>query len=425
MDPNNKRQRILEAAEEVFGAKGLQAASIAEIARKAEVTDSVIYQYFKSKEDLLFSVPMAGSLEAIRQAEEALQGIRDPASLLSRMVWFHLRYDEVHPDYSRVLLFECRSHPGFYKTSSYDVVRKYAGIMLRILEDGVKKGVFREQVDMRLVRDIIFGTLDFEYLGFSAARETEEASSDLENIMALVLPMISQRPALEVTLDKGTTILLAAEKVFAEKGFNGTKMSDVAMLAGVSEGTVYEYFESKEDLLLSIPARRFQTYIEQQAHAFVIKTPLRKLRRLIRNHFSLYLVNRDFLKVFLLQVQLSSRFYASPVYETYRRYFSLIEDIIEEGKSAGVFRQDVEPRVFRNMFFGTFSHMAIRWSILGKAAATDMMSEIDQATDLLSLAVLTDEALEESEIIGRGSSLLVKGGDRKGNLVGRRKRTKS
>lgn len=424
MERNNKRQRILQAAEKIFSEKGLQAASIAEIARKAEVTDSVIYQYFKSKEDLLFAVPMAGSFEAIEQAEEALQGIHDPESLLRRMVWFHLRYDEVHPDYSRVLVLECRSHPDFYKTASYGVVRKYAGIMLRILKDGVQKGVFREQVDMRVVRDVIFGTLDFEYLGCFAARETEQASSDLESIMALVLPMISYRPALEVTLDKGTTILLAAEKVFAEKGFNGAKMSEVATLAGVSEGTVYEYFESKEDLLLSIPARRFQTYIEQLVYAFEIKTPLRKLRRLIRNHFSLYLVNRDFLKVFLLQIQLSSRFYASPVYETYRRYFSLIEEIIEEGKSEGVFRQDVDPRVFRNMYFGTFSHMAIRWFILGQVAGTDVMSEIDQATDLLSVAVLTDEALEESEIIGRGASLLVRDPAQTGTPMLRRKRAK-
>jgi len=80
--------------------------------------------------------------------------------------------------------------------------------------------------------------------------------------------------------------------------------------------------------------------------------------------------------------------------------------------------------VFRNMFLGTFSHMAIRWLILEQAAGTDMMSEIDQATDLLSLAVLTDEALEESRIIGRGTTLLVTGPSQTGALMGRRKRAK-
>lgn len=425
MDRNDKRERILQAAEQVFSEKGLQAASISEIARKAEVADSVIYQYFKNKEDLLFSVPGSRMPEVLQQCEEALQGIRDPESLLRRMVWFHLRYDEVHAGYVRLLLLECRSHPGFYKHPSYGLVRKYAGVMLRILEGGVQQGIFRSQVNMRLVRDVIFGTLDFEDIGYLVAQETDQASSDLESIMTLVLPIITHQPALEVPLDKATTILLAAEKVFAQKGFNRTKVYDVATLAGVSEGTVYEYFESKEDLLLSIPARRFQTYIELLAHAFEIKSPLRKLRRLIRTHFFLYLVNRDFLKVFVLQIQLSSRFYASPVYGTYRQYFTLIENIIEEGKSEGVFRQDVEPRVFRNMFLGTFSHMAIRWLILGQAAGTDMMSEIDQATDLLSLAVLTDGALEESKIIGRGASLLVTDPTQTGAFTGRRKRARS
>ena len=49
--------KILAAAEEVMSQKGFASSSISEIARKANVTDSVIYQYFKGKQDLLFSVP--------------------------------------------------------------------------------------------------------------------------------------------------------------------------------------------------------------------------------------------------------------------------------------------------------------------------------------------------------------------------------
>jgi len=409
---SDKRERILQAAEEVFGRKGMQAASIAEIARKAEVTDSVIYQYFKNKEDLLFSVPGARIPEVIEQLEEALKGISDAPSLLSKAIWFHLNYNEMHPEYARIVMLECLSNHDFYKSATHGAIRDYARIMLRILELGVQQGAFRNKVNMRLVRDVIFGTLDFEDIGYLVTQETKQPSSNLPDIMALILPMIRQRPALDANLDTGTTILLAAERVFAEKGFNKTKVSDVATLAGVSEATVYEHFGTKENLLLSIPTRRFKTYIRQQAHGFEIKSPLRKLRRLIRNHFSLYLVNRDFLKVFLLQIQLSESFYSSPAYETYCQYFKLIEDIIDEGKSEGIFHQDAKTRVFRNMFFGTFSHMAIRWFILGKAQGTDLMSEIDEVTDLLSLAVLTDQALEESEIIGRGAALLAKNANR-------------
>jgi len=57
MDTSKKISQILNAAEEVMSEKGLQNSSIAEIAKKAEVTDSLIYNYFKGKEDLLFSIP--------------------------------------------------------------------------------------------------------------------------------------------------------------------------------------------------------------------------------------------------------------------------------------------------------------------------------------------------------------------------------
>ncbi|EQB20342.1 transcriptional regulator, TetR family [Dehalobacter sp. UNSWDHB] len=47
---------------------------------------------------------------------------------------------------------------------------------------------------------------------------------------------------------KKTEILLAASKVFYIKGFEGTKIDDVAKEAGIGKGTVYEYFESKKQL---------------------------------------------------------------------------------------------------------------------------------------------------------------------------------
>ncbi len=148
--------------------------------------------------------------------------------------------------------------------------------------------------------------------------------------MALVLPMIQKRQSVDYqTMDKANRILLAAEKTFAEKGFSKAKVADVARLAEVAEGTVYEYFANKEDLLLSIPGKRFQDHMDQLDETFQIRTPLGKLRRLIKNHFSLYLTNRHFLEVFIIQIQLSPRFYSSKAYETFRRYFRVIEILIE------------------------------------------------------------------------------------------------
>ena len=65
-----------------------------------------------------------------------------------------------------------------------------------------------------------------------------------------------------------------------------------------------------------------------------------------------------------------------------------IEQIVEEGVSAGYFRKEVNPRVFRNMFIGTFNNLALRWFVLHGNRYIDMMQKIDEVKKLLSLAVL-------------------------------------
>jgi len=396
---DDRRLRIILAAETIFAQKGLLGANMAEIAQAAEVKESVIYQYFKGKEDLLFSIPEMRMRELLESLELNLQGIRDEASLLSRFVWFELRLSKVHPNVPRILIFECRSSKEWYRSPGYRLARRYAGVLMGILASGVEHGRFRSDLDLKLARDAILGMMDFMYVAFVLMNETEDPTTDLGGLMDLVLPMIEPRSSGKgVASGKYERILLAAEEVMASEGFSKAKISTIARKSGVSDGTVYEYFQNKEDLLLSIPGKRLRDHMERLNEAFEIKTPLKKLQRLIRMHFSLYLTNRNFLKIFLLHVQLNPSFYQSSGVEVFQQYYRVVEDIIREGKEDGTFRANVEPRIFRNLFLGAFSHLAIRWFIVGEGPETDIMQEIEEITDMLSRAVLTDEALRALEI---------------------------
>ena len=390
MDNTKKIEQILNAAEEIMSEQGLQNSSIAEIAKKAGVTDSLIYNYFKGKEDLLFSIPGRRMKEVLKNLLEQLQGIPDPISRLSKMIWFHLHFNDTYRGYASLLLLECRSNRNFYQHEAYGLIRQYAGIMIGILEDGVEKQIFRSDVNMHLVRDIIFGVLDWEGLSCLASQEIKETTPDLEPILDLILPMIAFQPKSENTEFKASRILRAAESVFAEKGYIQATISEIAKIANVSEGTIYEYFKNKDDLLFSIPEKRFQEHTAQLDEIFELKTPLRKLRRFIRYHFFLYMTEPNFVKVFLLHIQLSQRFYGSYVYKTFQQYTKTITDVLEEGKKDGSIRSNVNIRVFKNLFLGAFSHMALRWLILGEEAETDKMKEIDEVVLLLSRAVAID-----------------------------------
>ncbi len=391
MDTSKKIEQILDAAEEIMSEKGLINSSIAEIAKRAAVTDSLIYNYFNGKEDLLFSIPGRRMKEVLKDLSEQLQGIPDPISRLSKMIWFHLNFNDTYRGYASLLLLECRSSRNFYQHKAYGLIRQYAGVMIGILEDGVRRQIFRSDIYMPLVRDIIFGVLDWEGLSCLASQEIKETVPDLEHILDLILPMITfQTKSENMELYKSNRILRAAESVFAEKGYIQATISEIARKANVSEGTIYEYFKNKDDLLFSIPEQRFKEHIDQLEEIFELKTPLRKLRRFIRYHFYLYMTEPNFLKVFLLHIQLSQRFYVSPVYKTFQQYTQIITDVLEEGKKAGSIRTNVNNRVFRNLFLGAFSHMALRWLILGEEAETDKMREVDGVVLLLSRAVASD-----------------------------------
>src|SRR5687767_9372770 len=74
----------------------------------------------------------------------------------------------------------------------------------------------------------------------------------------------------------------AAEAVFAEKGFAATKMTDIAERAGVAEGTLYNYFPSKEEIFEEIMAARSGAFMAALTPSGDAKTPLDRLEEIVR-----------------------------------------------------------------------------------------------------------------------------------------------
>lgn len=402
---NGRREDIIKAAQEIFSQKGLADSSISEIAKSAGVVDSIIYHYFKNKEDLLF-YSLADKLETVeKELTLHLEGILDPASKLGKMVWYHLYINDLSPHETRILkdlLFECRSNKGFYSHEGYQALRRYIKVMSEILQQGVDENVFRPDTNVVLVRNLIFGLLDEESLNRFASEEITTTLPDFNGIMELVLAIVSKDkvPSTDTASDenKQDRILKAALQVFAEKGYNNATMSEIASVANVAEGTIYTYFENKSDLLFSIPKKRFRWLRDSMGEVFEMKDPIRKLRRFIRLLFTTFMGNRDFLKVFLLDIKLNKKFYISSAYKDYVDFVSLLETILEEGQAQMIFKAKINKRLFRNLFLGGFTHLATRWVILEKANPIDTMQDIEELVSLLCRSVVVDAAaLKEIE----------------------------
>jgi AcrR family transcriptional regulator len=81
------KEKIMEAALQVFAEKGFQETTISEISKKAGVADATIYEYFEGKEDLLFSISETITQRANDLTNEILPFTRDPESKVPSEVW--------------------------------------------------------------------------------------------------------------------------------------------------------------------------------------------------------------------------------------------------------------------------------------------------------------------------------------------------
>ncbi|BBO86874.1 TetR/AcrR family transcriptional regulator [Desulfosarcina ovata] len=395
MNKNNKKEAILAVAQAIFTEKGLRDATITEIAKEAGVVDSIIYHYFKNKEDLLYWAFAEQMKLALKELYFHFEGIMGPVSKLGKMVWFHLYMNDFNKGNVRIhknLFLECRSNKEFYNHECRKTLQKYTRVLVDILRLGIEENYFRNDINVLLVRDVIFGFLDEESLACLSAGEISETLPDFEAVMSLILTMIEVRSEAEAPssgkASKADLVRDAAKAVFAEKGFNKSTTLEIANRAGVAEGTIYEHFKNKQDLLFSIPREKFQIYRHEMEEAYRSDDPLIQLRQIMRSHFLIFLSDIRFLLVYLNDVKLNKQFYTTEAYPQYLRYLDPLYEILEQGKQKGLFKQDLNNRIYRNLFVGAFTHMAIRWFIIGNLSPLTVMEEFNQACELLCRAVL-------------------------------------
>ena len=153
-------------------------------------------------------------------------------------------------------------------------------------------------------------------------------------------------------------IMEAATQLFAKEGFHGTSTRKIASAAGVSEGTLFHYFSTKNILLLAILDGFYSDLIKsaQQGMQEIMGTRERLLF-LARNHLR-SLMDNQALMMRLIQVYLSVdvNYYldykSSPLHDLNYRYTRIFDNAIREGMERGYIKQDLELSAVRDLFFG-------------------------------------------------------------------------
>jgi len=196
--------------------------------------------------------------------------------------------------------------------------------------------------------------------------------------------------------ERAKEIIKAALDVFASKGFNDATISDIAQKAGVADGTCYEYFESKEELLFSIPLEVMQEMIDGiLLHLQGIKGAINKIRKYIWFYMNFFDKNKNYASIMLLQLKQNRKFLTAPAYKLIQAYTKIFVDIVSEGVNEGVIRSDINPKLIRDMLLGLVNHVTIRWLLTGKPESIMIFFE-DIATLIISAISLQQKEKKET-----------------------------
>jgi len=156
----DKRTAIIRAAISVFAHNGYFNSKVADIAREAGVADGTVYLYFKSKEEILHSIFDRTVDEAVADARKQLDDISDPREKLRQIARLHLERLGADRDLAVVFQVELRGSTKFMEEFSAAGFAGYLALIRSTFEEGQRAGVFRPDLNAKIVAKILFGALD-------------------------------------------------------------------------------------------------------------------------------------------------------------------------------------------------------------------------------------------------------------------------
>jgi AcrR family transcriptional regulator len=184
--------------------------------------------------------------------------------------------------------------------------------------------------------------------------------------------------------DRREDILQASLHLFAEKGFHGTSMRDIARSADITEGLIYHYFENKRDL--------FRAIIDEHSFLPLLRTlpelaehlDLRGLLIVLaRGFFDVLRQNTELTRLLLQEVQVfpeeKEAFFSDAVGQSISELAQILDSRMSEKT-----RAQIDPQVAARIFFNSLLAFFVEQEILGgkQALPADEHSYVEHLVDM-------------------------------------------
>ncbi|QHQ80119.1 fatty acid metabolism transcriptional regulator FadR [Bacillus subtilis] len=155
-----KYMQIIDAAVEVIAENGYHQSQVSKIAKQAGVADGTIYLYFKNKEDILISLFKEKMGQFIERMEEDIKEKATAKEKLALVISKHFSLLSGDHNLAIVTQLELRQSNLELRQKINEILKGYLNILDGILTEGIQSGELKEGLDVRLARQMIFGTID-------------------------------------------------------------------------------------------------------------------------------------------------------------------------------------------------------------------------------------------------------------------------
>jgi AcrR family transcriptional regulator len=194
-----KKNRILEAAAQVFAQKGYAGASVADIALKAEIGKGTVYEYFKSKEDLFFAVfewfmwqidaaARVGISALGGSAAERLKALSDSIMAM---------WDEIEDAFNLTMEFWAASASSQmcdrFKKAFRLLYAEFRGTVVALIKEGIDRGEFRPDVKPEPIAAALVGTWDALFLQ-AWFEETFDPAATADEFLKVLIQGLAKYP---------------------------------------------------------------------------------------------------------------------------------------------------------------------------------------------------------------------------------------
>jgi len=191
-----------------------------------------------------------------------------------------------------------------------------------------------------------------------------------------------ETPDVARSTNKRERILRSAVEVFARTGYFNAKVSEIAREAGVADGTIYLYFQGKEDLLLTIFRENARGYLSELRDELAnLDRAADRIRLAIRFQLEKLGGDRAMAVVFQVELRQSLKFMSRLSQEEVADYLNLLRTIVEQGQKESIFRPEIHPQLAAKAIFGILDEMVTSWILSEKEYRLE--DQADQIADFV------------------------------------------